>query len=244
MLTCLYDVVGYALLGSMYLCVYFHDIWLDPCLHMLICLVSCSSMFMCQVPTCLHVCFYAYMSRSMFSHAYVLGSMFFTCFMLSFMSLCAPCHVCVPRPRLCLSCHVLLQPFCRFIFLSCLLAYGQHPIQTLWSLLSSIHQGPHQKGLDHSYFACLCLLPSMLYACVNLSCSRLCHVWHPQRVRGCVVTYDAHEALFGCSHSVCIVVMPVVSCTPIPFSAPSDDCLPCFFMPPVGFMCIFTCLFT
>ena len=38
MLTCLYDVVGYALLGSMYLCVYFHALWLDPCLHMLICL--------------------------------------------------------------------------------------------------------------------------------------------------------------------------------------------------------------
>ena len=47
MLTCLYDVVGYALLGSMCLCVYFHAIWLDTCLHMLICLDSCSSMFMC-----------------------------------------------------------------------------------------------------------------------------------------------------------------------------------------------------
>ena len=27
--------------------VYFHAIWLDPCLHMLICLDSYSSMFMC-----------------------------------------------------------------------------------------------------------------------------------------------------------------------------------------------------
>ena len=44
------------------LCVYFHAIWLDPCLHMFICLDSCSSMSMCQVPICLH----AYMSRSMF----------------------------------------------------------------------------------------------------------------------------------------------------------------------------------
>ena len=66
MLTCLYDVVGYALLGSMYLCIYFHDIWLGPCLHTLVCLDSCSSMSMCKVSTCLHVCFYAYMSRSMF----------------------------------------------------------------------------------------------------------------------------------------------------------------------------------
>ena len=31
-----------------------------------------------------------------------------TCFILSSMCLCAPCHVCVPRPQPCLSCHVLL----------------------------------------------------------------------------------------------------------------------------------------
>ena len=58
--------------------------------------------------TCWHACFYAYMSRFMFSHAYMLGSMFSTCFILSSMCLCAPCHICVLRPRLCLSCHVLL----------------------------------------------------------------------------------------------------------------------------------------
>ena len=76
------------------LCVYFHAIWLDPSLHMLICLDSCSSMSMYKVPKYLHVCFDAYMSRSMFLHAYVLGSMFSTCFVLSFTCLCAPCHVC------------------------------------------------------------------------------------------------------------------------------------------------------
>ena len=47
MLTCLYDVVGYALLGSMCLCVYFHVIWLDPCLHVHICLDLCFHMLMC-----------------------------------------------------------------------------------------------------------------------------------------------------------------------------------------------------
>ena len=98
MLTCLYDVVGYALLGYMCLCVYFHVIWLDLSLHILICLDSSSSMPICKVSTCLHVCFYSYMSRSMFS----------TYFMLSSVCLCAPCHVCMPRPRLCLSFHVLL----------------------------------------------------------------------------------------------------------------------------------------
>ena len=90
------------------LCIYFHAIWLDPCLHMLICLDSCSSMIMCQVSTRLHACFHAYVSRSMLSHACVLGSMFSTCFMPSSMCLCTPCHVYVLRPRLCLSCHVLL----------------------------------------------------------------------------------------------------------------------------------------
>ena len=69
MFTCLYDVVGYALLGSMYLCVYFHAIWLDPCLYMLICLDLCSSMSMCEAFTCLHTYFHAYMCRSVCLHA-------------------------------------------------------------------------------------------------------------------------------------------------------------------------------
>ena len=50
---------------------------------------------------------------------------------------------------------------------------------------------PISKGLDHSHFACLCLLASMLYACVSISCYRLCHAWHPLRVCGCVVAFDA-----------------------------------------------------
>ena len=54
------------------------------------------------------MCMFLCLSRSMFSHAYVLGSMFSTGFILSSMCLCAPCNVCVPRPRLCLSCHALL----------------------------------------------------------------------------------------------------------------------------------------
>ena len=91
--------------------------------------------------TCLHACFYAYMSKSMFSHACMLGfafsrafmhistcldvyphaymripmlicvdrcvymfrSMLSTCLILSSMCLCAPCHVCLPKARLCLS---------------------------------------------------------------------------------------------------------------------------------------------
>ena len=37
----------------------------------------------------------------------------------------------------------------------------------------------HIKGFGSSYFACLCLLASMLYACVSLYSSRLCHAWRP-----------------------------------------------------------------
>ena len=109
MLTCLYDVIGYALLGSMCLCVYFHALWLDPCLHMLVCSNSCSFhiyvlglyMSMCMFP-CLLVLIY------MFSHAYVLGFVFSTCFMPSSRCLHASHFVYALRPRPCLSCHVLL----------------------------------------------------------------------------------------------------------------------------------------
>ena len=76
---------------------------------------------------------------------------------------------------------------------------------------------PTLKGLDHSHFACLCLLASMLYACVNLSCSRLCHVWCPPRAWSCLLTLDTHEALFGCNHLGGISGCQVALCTPFPF---------------------------
>ena len=58
MLTRLYDVVGYALLGSMCLCVYFHVIWLDPCLHVRICLDLCFHMLVCLDLCSLHALCY------------------------------------------------------------------------------------------------------------------------------------------------------------------------------------------
>ena len=188
------------------LCVYFHAIWLDPCLHMLICLDPYSSMSMCQVSTCLHVCFYACMTRSMFSHVYVLRSMFSTCFILSPICSCTPCHVCVPRPRLSLSFHVLLQPFCRFVFLSCVLAYWfgldldpmvSVTVHTPW---------PTSKGLDHPYlhvYACLFLcfmlaLPSLAlgFAMFDLLCG-LDLVWlHLMPMRPCSDVMHRHDAGF------------------------------------------------
>jgi len=78
-----------------------------PCLCLDLCLCVLRSIFS-------HICVFrskflhVRVLESMFLHACFLAYMFFTCLALSSMCLCAPCHVCVPRPRLCLSCHVLL----------------------------------------------------------------------------------------------------------------------------------------
>ena len=40
-----------------------------------------------------------------------------------------------------------------------------------------------------------------------------------------MVIFDAHEALFGCSHLGCITMMPFALCIPFPLSAPCDDML-------------------
>ena len=103
-----YHIYGYVLLRSM--CLYAHSmlLCLYASLHMLVCLYSCSTMSMCYISTCLHVCSYAYILISMFPHACVFGSMLSTCFMLFSMCLCALGPDCVPRTRLCLSCHVLM----------------------------------------------------------------------------------------------------------------------------------------
>ena len=142
-----------------------------------------------------------------------------------------PCACALHVMLVCLGLELFVMP-CAIATLLFLLShflvfwpFGSDSIQALWSFSLSIHLGPYQR-VWITRFSCLCLLASMFYACVSLSCSRLCHVWHPQRVCGCVVTFDAHEALFGCSHMGCIAMMSVASCTPIPFSTLFDDCLP------------------
>ena len=110
---------------------------LDLGFHMLICPDLCSYMLMCL-------------------------DLYSTYFMPSSMCLYAPCHVCVLRPRLCLSCHVLLQPFCRFTFLAYVLAMWLGPdLDPVIFVIAHI-PWPISKGLDH-LFACLCLLASTLY---------------------------------------------------------------------------------
>ena len=102
----------------------------------------------------------------------------------------------------------------------------------------------HIKGFGSSLFSCLYLLASMLYACVSLSCSRLCHVWRPLRAWSCLVTPDAHEALFECNLLEGIFRCQVAPCVPFPFLLSMMICLPCLFAPPIGFLCFFTHLLT
>ena len=146
------------------LCVCFHAIWLDPCLHMLICLDSCPSMSMCWVSTCLRAHFYAYMSKAIFSHAYVIGSMFSTCFMLSSMCLCASHLVYVLRPCaiLALVCHAMCYfspfiPFCRiFLCFGLMVRTRSRP----YGLCHCPYTKAHIKGFGSSYlhvYACLLL---------------------------------------------------------------------------------------
>ena len=63
----------------------------------------------------------------------------------------------------------------------------------------------------------------MLYAYVSLSYPRLYHAWRPSRAWSCLVTSNAHEALFRCNHLTCVSECRVASCIPLPFSAPCDD---------------------
>ena len=77
----------HALLRSMCLYAFRHVLCLDLHLYMHIFMLICLNLVL-HILVCLDL-------RS-------------TCFMPSFMCLCALCHVFVPRPRLCLSCHVQL----------------------------------------------------------------------------------------------------------------------------------------
>ena len=109
----------------------------------------------------LTVHFHAYMCRSVCLHAQI--DVLYMLYVIIYVLGCfTPCLCAQPRP--CLSCHVLLQPFCSFyrIFFLCFWPNGQDPIWTLWYLSSSIHQGPHKRvwitPICMSMLACFCAL--------------------------------------------------------------------------------------
>ena len=83
--------------------VFYAYICVRSCLYawiqVLPCLCASFHMFTHMLPClCLDLCF----------HMLVCSDLYSMHFMLLSMCLCALCHDCVPRPRLCLSCHVLL----------------------------------------------------------------------------------------------------------------------------------------
>ena len=111
---------------------------------------------------CVYVFIYKLVCLDLCFHMLMCLDLCFACFMPSSMYLCTPCHVCVLRPRLCLSCHVLLQPFCHFTFLSCVLAYW-FELDLDPMVFVIVHTPwPISKGLDHP-FACLWFITSILY---------------------------------------------------------------------------------
>ena len=166
MLTCLYDIVGYALLGSMCLTCLF------PC-YMVRSLSS-----------------HAYMLGIMFFHVYVLSFYMFTCIFLCLhvqiyvlICLCAwiyvlhmlydifhmlvrsmPCLCAQAQAMFVMSC-AIVSPFVALSFFIVFQPNGWDLIQTLWSLSSSVHLGPHQRVwitpicmsmLARFYALCLC----------------------------------------------------------------------------------------
>ena len=117
---------------------------------MLICLDLCSHMSMCLDLCSLHALCYL------------------------------PCACALHAMFVCLDpgyvCHVMCycNTFVPFIAFSCVLAYWFGP--DLDPMISSIHQGPHQKGLDHPYlhvYACLLLCFMLMLASLVLGFAML-----------------------------------------------------------------------
>ena len=82
--------------------------------------------------------------------------------MSSSMCLCAPCHACVPRPRLVCRAMCYCNPFVSFIAFSCVLAFW-FGLDLGPMVFVIVHTPwPVSKGLDHlffmSVFACFYVL--------------------------------------------------------------------------------------
>ena len=147
------------------------------------------------------------MSRSMCSHAYVLGSMSSTCFMLSSMCLCASHLVYVLRlcAILALVCHAMCY-FCPFIpFYRIFLCFGLMVTTRAkpYTLCHRPYTKVHIKGFGSSYlhvYACLLLCFILVLASLVLGFATLVAlswfvaVWlHLTLVRPClnVTIWDA-----------------------------------------------------
>ena len=175
MLTCLYDIVGYTLLGS-------------TC-------ITC--LFPCYMVRSLSS--HAYMLGFMFFHVYVLSFYMFTCMFLCLyvqiyvlICLCAwiyvlymlyaishmlvrslPCLHAQAQAMFVMPCDIVA------LLLLCLSSFCFGLLFRTRSRPCGLFHRPytlaHIKGFGSLLFTCLCTFASMLYAHVSLSCSRLCH---------------------------------------------------------------------
>ena len=120
-----------------------------------------------SMPICLDLCFHMFVCLDLCSlHAlYYLPCVFALHTMFICLGLDLVCHG---------MCYCSF--FVPFIAFSCVLPYWLELDQDPLVFVIIRTPRPTSKGLDHSRFACLCLLASMLYACVGLFCSRPCHV--------------------------------------------------------------------
>ena len=180
MLTCLYDVVGYALLGSMCLCVYFLAIWSDPCLHMFLCLYVQTYVFTClcvqiyvlyilyaifHVLVCTMPCLCA-QTQAMFvmpCAIVVLLSLCFSflCFGLMVSAVCTmPCLYAQTQAMFVMPCAiiVLLSLCFSFLCFGLMVRARSRP----YGLCHCPYTKTHIKGFGSPLFACLCLLASRL----------------------------------------------------------------------------------
>ena len=149
------------MLGSTFFHVY---VLAFTCSHTLPCLCLNLHFYMLA---CSDLGFHMLICPDLFFHMLMCLDLYAACFILSSMCLCAPCHVYVPRPRLCLSCRVLLQPFCCFIFFSCVLAYQLGHDLDLMVFVIIRTPWPISKGLDHPclhVYACMLLCFTLMLA--------------------------------------------------------------------------------
>ena len=163
-----------------------------PCLDLYVCIHVLRSYAYIRVFTCLYAWIHAFPCLcAKFLYVYMHVSMpicLYLCFhMLVCLDLCSlhvscyfPCAYALYAMFACLDlgyvCHAMCycSPFVALSFFLVFWPIGSDSIQTLWSSSSSIHLCPYQR-VSITHFACLCFLASMLYACVSLSYSRLCH---------------------------------------------------------------------
>ena len=246
-----YHVYGYALLRST--CWYACSVLLCLCLclHMLVCLGLHSPMPLCYIYMlrCISTCLLCIsMLICVDRCVYMLRLMFSTCFMSSSMCLCASRHVYVLS--LDLVCHAMCYcshfvPFIAFFF--CVFGLMVRTRSGPYGICHRPYTKAHIKGFGSPLFACLCLLACLLL-CFMLVLASL------------VLGFATLDALSGFM-VVWLHPMPMRSCLDVttwnvspwyrllrahlsPFLLHAMVCLPCLFVPPIGFLCIFTRLLT